>query len=97
MLFFLHTSERGRCPRVYRSKINLIIIILLCVEDGVELSLTSGRMTQTSTGLELRSLTGADSGLYRCTVTNVAGSASSEATLLVHGESETRIIALSIC
>ena len=62
----------------------------------MELRPTTGRTSQTSTGLELRSLTGADSGLYRCAVTNVAGSASSEATLLVHGESETRVLALSM-
>ena len=73
-----------------------IISLFFPVKDGVELSLTSGRMNQTSTGLEVRSLTGADSGLYRCTVTNVAGSASSEATLLVHGGSETRVLDLSI-
>ena len=62
--------------------------LLFLVEDGTELKL-SGRLRQTSDGLELSYLTGADSGQYRCEAKNNAGSRSSEATLLVHGECET--------
>ncbi|KAI0230863.1 Receptor-type tyrosine-protein phosphatase F [Lamellibrachia satsuma] len=53
-------------------------------QDGTELNLKSDRLRQTSTGLELSYLTGADSGRYRCQASNVAGSSSSEGTLLVH-------------